>query len=184
MLASANNVLPYVLRLQRYPPASGAERKDYCYFANRRRAGRSRAWSFEHGLDPDKDVTYLAVGELMSRLAALTRFTPRHLQTVVPVAEERGLTIMQLEPIPLIIDALWTSRKFADENPQVVQNVLRSYIWAIATLVKDRDKSVETMRKYMRTADSRMVQNAYERYKEELTGCRYLRKRRLKILWR
>ena len=75
---------------------------------------------------------------------------------------------MQLEPIPLIIDALWTSRKFAEENPQVVQNVLRGYIRAIAVLVKDREKSVEIMRKYMRNIDAKMVQSAYERYKEEV----------------
>ena len=107
----------------------------------------------------------------MSRLAALgtgkVQAAPiSHI--VVPVAEERGLKIMQLEPIPLIIDALWTSRKYADENPQVVQNVLRGYTRAIATLVKDRERSVNIMRKYMRTSDARVVQNAYERYREEL----------------
>ena len=117
------------------------------------------------------DVTYLAVGGTMSRLAALSTGKVHAApisQIVVPVAEERGLKIMQLEPIPLIIDALWTSRKFAEENPQVVQNVLRGYIRAIAVLVKDREKSVEIMRKYMRSIDAKMVQGAYERYKEEV----------------
>jgi hypothetical protein len=89
-------------------------------------------------------------------------------QVVVPIAEERGLKIMQIEPMPFIIDALWTSRKYADENPQVVQNVVRAYTRAIAVLVKDREKSLETLRKYMRTSDPRVVQNGYERYKEEL----------------
>lgn len=46
--------------------------------------------------------------------------------------------------------------------------MLRAYIRAIAVLVKDREKSVEIMRKYMRSLDARMVQGAYERYKEEL----------------
>ena len=123
------------------------------------------------GLDPDKDVTYLAVGGTMSRLAALgtgkVHAAPIS-QVVVPIAEERGLKIMQIESIPLIIDALWTSRKYADENPQVVQNVVRAYTRAIAVLVKDRDKSLEVLRKYMRTSDPRVIQNGYERYKEEL----------------
>jgi hypothetical protein len=35
-------------------------------------------------------------------------------------------------------------------------------------LVKDRDKSLAVLRKYMRTSDPRVVQNSYERYKEEL----------------
>jgi len=34
-------------------------------------------------------------------------------------------------------------------------------------LVKDRDKSLEALRKYMRTSDPRIVQNGYVRYKEE-----------------
>jgi hypothetical protein len=68
-------------------------------------------------------------------------------QVVVPIAEERGLKIMQIEPMPFIIDALWTSRKYADENPQVMQNVVRAYTRAIAVLVKDREKSWETLRK-------------------------------------
>ena len=45
------------------------------------------------GLDPDKDVTYLAVGGTMSRLAALgtgkVHAAPIS-QVVVPIAEERG----------------------------------------------------------------------------------------------
>ena len=46
------------------------------------------------GLDPDKDVTYLAVGGTMSRLAALSTGKVHAApisQIVVPVAEERGL---------------------------------------------------------------------------------------------
>jgi ABC-type nitrate/sulfonate/bicarbonate transport system substrate-binding protein len=68
----------------------------------------------------------------------------------------------------LIVDALWTSRKFAEENPAVVQNVLRGYVRAIATLVRDRDKSIEIMRKYMRTSDQRVIQTAYEQYVQGL----------------
>jgi hypothetical protein len=46
--------------------------------------------------------------------------------------------------------------------------VLRGYTQAIATIVRDRDKSLEIMRKYMRTSDTRVVQGAYERYREDL----------------
>jgi NitT/TauT family transport system substrate-binding protein len=173
LLASAKNVLPYVFAVSK-DVRRPQELKGRIIATSQigGRAGEIARMVIRNiGLDPDKDVTYIAVGGTMSRLAALSTGKVHAApisQIVVPVAEERGLTIMQLEPIPLIIDALWTSRKFAEENPQVVQNVLRSYIRAIATLVKDRDKSVETMRKYMRALDSRMVQNAYERYKEEL----------------
>ena len=37
-----------------------------------------------------------------------------------------------------------------------------------AILAKDREKSIEVMRKYMRSLDARVVSGAYERYREEL----------------
>jgi NitT/TauT family transport system substrate-binding protein len=173
LLASANNILPYVFAVTKeIRRPEDFKKKVIATSQIGGRAGEiARMVIRNMGLDPDKDVTYLAVGGTMSRLAALSTGKVQAApisQIVVPIAEERGLKIMQLEPIPLIIDALWTSRKFAEDNPQVVQNVLRGYIRAIAVLVKDREKSVEIMRKYMRSLDARMVQGAYERYKEEL----------------
>jgi len=123
------------------------------------------------GLDPEKDVTYLAVGGTMSRLAALSTGKVQAApisHVVAPVAEERGLKILKIDPIPFIVDALWATRKIADENPKLIQDVVRSYVQAIATVVNDREKSLGAMRKYMRTSDSRVIQNAYETYKAEL----------------
>jgi NitT/TauT family transport system substrate-binding protein len=173
LLASAKNVLPYVFAVAK-DVRRPADLKGKIVATSQigGRAGEIARMAIQNmGLDPDKDVTYLAVGGTMSRLAALgtgkVHAAPIS-QVVVPIAEERGLKIMQIEPIPFIIDALWTSRKYADENPQVVQNVVRAYTRAIAVLVKDRDKSLQVLRKYMRTSDPRVVQNGYERYREEL----------------
>ncbi len=173
LLASAKNVLPYVFAVSKeIRRAEDLKGKIIATSQIGGRAGEIARMAIRNmGLDPDKDVTYLAVGGTMSRLAALgagkVHAAPIS-HVVVPIAEEKGLRILQIEPIPFIVDALWTSRKFADENPQVVQNVVRSYTRAIAVLVKDRVKSVEVMGKYMRTSDPRVVENAYERYKEEL----------------
>jgi NitT/TauT family transport system substrate-binding protein len=173
LLASAKNVLPYVFAVAK-DVRRPVDLKGKIVATSQigGRAGEIARMAIQNmGLDPDKDVTYLAVGGTMSRLAALgtgkVHAAPIS-QVVVPIAEERGLKIMQIEPIPFIIDALWTSRKYADENPQVVQNVVRAYTRAIAVLVKDRDTSLQVLRKYMRTSDPRVVQNGYERYREEL----------------
>jgi len=173
LLASAKNVLPYVFAVAK-DVRRPADLKGKIIATSQigGRAGEIARMVIRNlGLDPDKDVTYLAVGGTMSRLAALgtgkVHAAPIS-QVVVPIAEERGLNIMQIESIPFIIDALWTSRKYADENPQVVQKVVRAYTRAIAVLVKDRDKSLEVLRKYMRTSDPRVIQNGYDRYREEL----------------
>ena len=121
------------------------------------------------GIDPDKDVTYLAVGGTVSRLAALSTGKVHAApisQTMIPVAEEKGLRVLQLEPIPLIIDALWASRKLVEENPQLVLNVVRGYTRAISVILKDREKSIDVLRRYMRTSNQRVILSAYEGYKE------------------
>jgi NitT/TauT family transport system substrate-binding protein len=173
LLASAKNVLPYVFAVSKdVRRPEDLKSKVIATSQVGGRAGEIARMAIRNmGLDPDKDVTYLAVGGTMSRLAALSTGKVHAApisHTVAPLAEERGLRIMQIDPIPLIIDALWTSRKFAEENPAVVQNVLRGYVRAIATLVRDRDKSIEIMRKYMRTSDQRVIQTAYEQYVQGL----------------
>src|ERR1051325_1200144 len=125
LLSSAKNQLPYVF----------AVAKDVRRFQDIRgkvigisqiggRAGEIARMVFKNsGLDPDKDVNYLAVGGTMSRLAALSggRVQAAPIaKGVVPLAEEKGLKILEVEPIPLIIDALWTTRKYAEENPEVI----------------------------------------------------------------
>lgn len=173
LLASAKNVLPYVFAVSK--DISRPQDLKGKVIATSQVGGRAgeiaRMVIRNMGLDPDKDVTYLAVGGTMSRLAALgtgkVHAAPIS-HVVAPIAEQKGLKVLQLDPIPLIVDALWTSRKIAEEKPQLVENVLRAYTRAIATLVKDREKSIQVMGKYMRASDPRVVENAYERYREEV----------------
>ena len=119
------------------------------------------------GLDPDRDVTYLAVGGTMSRLAALSggRVHAAPISRgVMPMAEEKGLKVLEVEPIPLIIDALWTTRKYAEDNPDVIGRVAKAYVAGIAAIVKDKQKALDVLRKYMRTADFKTLDSSYEVY--------------------
>jgi len=86
----------------------------------------------------------------------------------VPTAEEKGLKILEVEPIPLIIDALWTTRKYAEENPDVINRVARAYVTGIAIVLKERQKTLEVIRRYMRTGDAKAVQSSYEVYAKDL----------------
>jgi NitT/TauT family transport system substrate-binding protein len=173
LLASAKNVLPYVFAVSK-DVRRNEDLKGKIIATSQvgGRAGEIARMAVKNmGLDADKDVTYLAVGGTMSRLAALSTGRVQAApisQIMVPVAEERGLRVMQLEPIPLIIDALWTTRKYAEENQQVLNNVLRAYVRGIATLVREREKSMDIMRKYMRVSDTRIIQNAYDGYRKDV----------------
>ena len=169
LLASAKNLLPYVF----------AVAKDVKRFADLKgrivavsqvggRAGEIARMVFKNnGLDPDKDITYLAVGGTVSRLAALSggRVQAAPISKgMVPAAEEKGLNILDVEPIPLIIDALWTTRKYAEENPALINRVLRSYVAGIATVIKERPRSLAVLRKYMKTADAKTLESSYDVY--------------------
>ena len=169
LLASAKNVLPYVFAISK-------EIKRFEDLKNKivgisqigGRAGEiARMVIKNSGLDPDKDVNYLAVGGTMSRLAALSggRVQAAPISRgVMSLAEEKGLKVLEVEPIPLIIDALWTTRKYAEENPDVINRAVRAYVAAIAAILKDKPKTLEVLRKYMRTGDVKALQSSYDVY--------------------
>jgi NitT/TauT family transport system substrate-binding protein len=173
LIASAKNILPYVF-------AVAKEVKRFQDLKNKiigvsqigGRAGEiARMVIKNSGLDPDKDVHYLAVGGTMSRLAALSggRVQAAPISRgVVSLAEEKGLKVLEVEPIPLIIDALWTSRKYADDNPNVIYRAVKAYIAGIAAILKDRQKTIDVLRKYMRTADVKALQASYDVYVQGL----------------
>jgi len=152
LLASAKNVLPYIFAVSK-DVRSPQDLKGKIIATSQvgGRAGEIARMAIRNmGLDPEKDVTYLAVGGTMSRLAALSTGKVQAApisHVVAPVAEERGLKILKIDPIPFIVDALWATRKIADENPKLIQDVVRSYVQAIATVVNDREKSLGAMRK-------------------------------------
>ncbi len=169
LLASAKNILPYVFavakEIRRFQDLKG---KIVGVSQIGGRAGEiARMVIKNSGLDPDRDVNYLAVGGTMSRLAALAggRVQAAPISRgIVPMAEDKGLKVLEVEPIPLIIDALWTMRKYADDNPDVINRVVRAYIAGIATIVKDRQKTLDVLRRYMRTTDLKGLQSSYDVY--------------------
>jgi ABC-type nitrate/sulfonate/bicarbonate transport system substrate-binding protein len=169
LIASAKNILPYVFAVSkeiRRPQDLKGKIVGVSQVGGR--AGEvSRMVIKNMGLDPDKDVTYLAVGGTMSRLAALSggRIQAAPISRgVVSMAEEKGLKILEVEPIPLIIDALWTTRKYAEDNQDVINRVVRAYVAGIAAILKDKQKTLDVLRKYMRTADAKALQSSYEVY--------------------
>jgi NitT/TauT family transport system substrate-binding protein len=169
LVASAKNILPYVFAVSKdIRRSQDLKGKIIGVSQIGGRAGEvSRMVIKNMGLDPDKDVTYLAVGGTMSRLAALSggRVQAAPISRgLVPSAEEKGLRILEVEPIPLIIDALWTTRKYAEDNPDVVNRALRAYVTGIAAVLNDKQKTLNVLRKYMRATDPKTIQTSYDVY--------------------
>ncbi len=173
LLASAKNILPYVFAVSKeIKRAEDLKGRIVAISQIGGRAGEVARMVIKNmGLDPDRDVTYLAVGGTMSRLAALVGGKVQAApiaRGMVPTAEEKGLKILEVEAIPLIVDALWTVRRYAEENPEMVSRVLKAYVKGTATIIKDRSKTLEVLRKYMRVSDAKSLQAAYEVYTKGL----------------
>ncbi len=173
LLASAKNILPYVFAVSKeIRRAEDLKGRVVAISQIGGRAGEvARMVIRSMGLDPDRDVTYLAVGGTMSRLAALAGGKVQAApiaRGMVPTAEEKGLKVLEVEPIPLIVDALWTTRKYAEDNPEIVSRVLKAYVKGTATIIKDKPKTLEVLRKYMRASDAKTLQAAYEVYTKGL----------------
>ena len=169
LVASAKNILPYVFAVSKdIRRSQDLKGKIVGVSQIGGRAGEvSRMVIKNMGLDPDKDVTYLAVGGTMSRLAALSggRVQAAPISRgLVPSAEEKGLRILEVEPIPLIIDALWTTRKYAEDNPDIINRALRAYVTGIAAVLNDKQKTLNVLRRYMRATDTKTIQTSYDVY--------------------
>lgn len=169
LVASAKNTLPYVFAVAKeIKRVQDLKTKVVGISQIGGRAGEiARMVIKNNGLDPDKDVVYLAVGGTVARLAALAggRVQAAPISKgLAPAAQDKGLNIIEVEPIPLIIDALWTTRKFAEENPALVYRATRAYVAAIAAIARDRARTIAALRKYMRTADVKTLDSAYESY--------------------
>jgi NitT/TauT family transport system substrate-binding protein len=173
LLASAKNILPYVFAVSKEVRRNeDLKGKVIATSQIGGRAGEIARMAIKSmGLDPDKDVNYLAVGGTMSRLAALStgRVQAAPISHImIPIAEDRGLRVLEIKPIPLIIDGQWTTRKYAEENPQIINNFLRAYVRGVAAVIKDRERSLEVMRRYMRVSDSRVLHNTYDSYQKDV----------------
>ena len=95
LLASAKNILPYVFAVSKeIKRPEDLKGKMVATSQIGGRAGEIARMVIKNmGLDPDKDVHYLAVGGTMSRLAALSTGKVQAApisQSVVPVAEREG----------------------------------------------------------------------------------------------
>ncbi|MPZ75604.1 MAG: hypothetical protein GEU77_03695 [Deltaproteobacteria bacterium] len=169
LLASAKNILPYVFAVsQNIENPKDLKNKIIAVSQIGGRAGEIARMVVKNiGLNPDKDVQYLSVGGSRSRLAALSKGTVQAAPVargLVPTVEKAGLKTLEVEPIPFIVDALWTTRKYAETHPDIVNRVIKSFVKGIAITVKDRDTALRVLRKYTKINAKEVLDYTYETY--------------------
>lgn len=141
------------------------------------------------GLDPERDVSYLATGPSGSRYNALqlghvdgTTLTP----PFITVARKAGFTFF--ENLPGMKDAelpnasLITSRRYHDSEPATTEQVVKSVIEGIHFYKTERAKTMAIMRKYTRIDNPEELRETYDFYLPLLSDKPYPKARGIQTL--
>jgi ABC-type nitrate/sulfonate/bicarbonate transport system substrate-binding protein len=123
------------------------------------------------GLDPERDVTYLATGPSASRYGAL-QLGHVEAATLAPpftfAARKAGYTFFEdlpaMKQAELPNAALATSRKFFDAEPLTTEMVVKSVIEGIHFYKTEKRKTPPILKQYMKMADGEELEETYNFY--------------------
>jgi ABC-type nitrate/sulfonate/bicarbonate transport system substrate-binding protein len=131
------------------------------------------------GIDPDKEVQMLQIGDEPTRLAALrqgsadaTVLTPPANLTARNLGF-RVLTSTHEAGVQYSFDHLLTTREFANSNKDTVQRFLKGFLHAVAYMKKNKKESVETLRRWMRLNDQNALDETYRIFVEMIPAKPY-----------
>ena len=123
------------------------------------------------GLDPDKDASYLALGDPASRFSALKSGIVDATVLTTPfnsIAKRAGYNVFDdmpaLKNIDYPSDSLISTREFIRKDPVVTERVIKSISEAIQFYKKNKAQSLAILAKYLRGLSSEDLEEAYPRY--------------------
>jgi NitT/TauT family transport system substrate-binding protein len=120
------------------------------------------------GLDPDKDVTMLQVGDFGSRLASLASGTVQGTLLLPPFtlrARELGLRpLYDLvgSGIQYPINQITTRQSFIKSQRETVKNFLKALVAGLARFRTDREFGTKVLGKNLRETDAGILQETYD----------------------
>ena len=119
------------------------------------------------GLDPNKDVSFVVIGQTSDRFLALrtgkvqaTLLTPPHWI----IAEREGFNILtDVTELPFPYNTGSTTRRFMGQNPDIVRKFVKSQIDAVHLLKADRETGLKVLAKYLRQKlDREILERTYD----------------------
>jgi ABC-type nitrate/sulfonate/bicarbonate transport system substrate-binding protein len=120
------------------------------------------------GLDPSKDVTIVAVGDVPTRTTAMLTGAIQADLTTAPDSfnlEAKGfhpLIDLSELPLPVPVTSYAAKRSYMDQHHDIVQAFTDSMVEAVAQEAKDPDFSVATLMKYFNSTDKDTMTKTYE----------------------
>ena len=124
------------------------------------------------GIDPEKDVQILQVGDESLRLAAIrqgvvdaTVLTPPSNLTARNLGF-RILTSLQEAGVKYSFDGIFVSREYGTKNRDTVIRFLKGFVDGIATMKRNRSESIATLKKWTRLNDQNALDETYRIFVE------------------
>ncbi len=120
------------------------------------------------GLDPDKDVSIVAVGSLQNRMAALLNGAIDGGVAQPPdqlLLEDKGFHViydLAAQHLPSVGDSIVVQRAWLNANHDVVQRYIDSIVQAIAASKKNKEQSIPVLQKYLKNDDLRALSVTYD----------------------
>jgi NitT/TauT family transport system substrate-binding protein len=125
-----------------------------------------------NGLEPDKDVRILYAQDIngvftnvnAGNAAAGIMSAPTSLKAQA-VGLKPIVNVTELK-IPFLFTAMLSSPKVMREKNEALTRFLRGYIEAMAVIRKDKETTMRSMGKYLKTTDREVLESVYDDYKD------------------
>jgi NitT/TauT family transport system substrate-binding protein len=132
----------------------------------------------KHGIDTNREILWLAVGNTGERLQALLNGVVDAADLTYPAdvqAERRGFRPLldARKEIVYPTASVVTRRKTIREDRDTVMRVVRSYVEGIAFLKQNKDFSQKVLAKYFRTNDPEYLAGSYAIFKDDFISVPY-----------
>jgi NitT/TauT family transport system substrate-binding protein len=132
----------------------------------------------KHGLDPNRDVTWLSVGTPPERLQALVSGAIDGADVSYPSdaqGERMGYHALfdARKEVVYPSMSIVTRRKTVQEDRDTVARMVRSHVEGIAYFKTHKDFSLKVLSKYLRTNDRELLEGSYNIYKQDFISVPY-----------
>src|SRR5512135_1172651 len=132
----------------------------------------------KHGMDPNRDVTWLSIGTPPERLQALSSGVVDAADLSYPAdvqGERMGFRILFDARKEVVYPSMSvvTRRKNIQEDRDTVMRMIRSHVEAIAYFKTHKDFSMKVLSKYLRINDRDLLEGSYEIFKQDFIAVPY-----------
>jgi len=132
----------------------------------------------KHGMDPNRDVTWISIGTPSERLQALSSGVVDAADLSYPAdaqGERLGFKVLIDARKEVVYPSMSvvTRRKSIVEDRDTVMRMVRSHVEGIAYFKAHKDFSMKVLSKYLRMNDKDLLEGSYEIFKQDFISVPY-----------